>query len=615
VLPTRSRLRLAEAILAVGVLAGVLAPIAKAGDTWVLDRARTNVAPVPLSATDGPGIVQLTGSGTQTRLTLTCGPPDTPPCGDQAGEPKLPLTAPVGIDVDERNDTLLVTDSGGYSGTIPGFSNCMGGNGCGALLRVNPATGVVQVVAGPDEPGNHELEDPYDVLIRPELNDALVADQGTTRIIRVDLATHAQTVFNVVPPPAAPGENNYPGGLRSPWGLARDPRNGDILVVNAGNPAPPPNCTGSNAPGPNGFCQHEFSIPVPPECNAVSGYILRLSSTGVQKQLYCNPLFSGSGSASPFVKTGGPRNAVVDASGDIFVVDPNVYANATHLSLGDSSGYGAVLEIDPTTGLVDPVTAGGSMATGSGIDFSYAGSRLVLADETLFPYGQGGCGEGCGGVIQVNPDGGAQATLAARAPNGWWIDPIDLAVDHDGGGPPDLAPVTVPEFLQLQRDEGKPTVETRGVSLPVFPLQNGSVISVYCVSKSCRGKRRQSLVRRISVPPGRTRMTLSIGISQKGKPFAGATKRCRKCALKWASQHIISVTRHGANGRFYELGIAPGGAPVTVRRSGCLRPGQTSPIPAPPKKKRSATTSSKRKKKKTKKRKRVSPVIACPTAG
>lgn len=603
--PTRATVRLAKAALAVGLVVALFAPGAHAGDTWVLDRARSNVPPVPLTATDGPGIVRLTDGLGQTRLTLTCALPDDPPCGDEAGEPKLPLTAPVGIDVDERDDTLLVTDSGGYSGTIPGFSDCTGGNHCGALLRVFPNTGVVKLIAGPDGPGPYELEDPYDVLIRPELNDALIADPGTTRIIRVDLATRIQSVFNVVP---APVESNYPGGLRSPWGLARDPRNGDILVVNAGNPLPPSNCT----VGANGFCPHEFSIPVPPQCNALNGYVLRLSNTGIQKQLYCSLLFSGGGTSSPFVKTGGPRNAVVDASGDIFVVDPNIYANAAHLGLGDSSGYGAVLRIDPDTGVVEPVTAGGVMATASGIDFSPTEPRLMLADETLFPYFQGGCGEGCGGVIKVNPDGGAQTTLAPRAANGWWIDPIDLAVDRDGAGPPDISPVTVPEFLQLKRDEGQPMAGSRAVSVPVFPLQTGSVISVRCISKWCRGKSRKKLARRIVVPPGTTKMTLTFGTTKKGKSFALATKRCRKCIKKWASQEL-SVTRPGSNGRFYKVQTSGGNTPITILDSGCLRPGETSSIPVskPSKNGRAAGKHGK----KRKKRKRASPVIPCPTAG
>jgi hypothetical protein len=211
-------------------------------------------------------------------------------------------------------------------------------------------------------------------------------------------------------------------------------------------------------------------------------------------------------------------------------------------------------------------------------------------------------------VIQINADGGAQQTIATRGA-GAWIDPIDIAVDRDGLPTPTLRTKTVPEFLHVDREEGSPAATSTGVSVPLFPLQQGSLISVYCVgNKACPGHEARHLVRRFTVPAARSKVTLAIG-TQGRVPTASISvcKHWPNCPPKQKVKHL-SVTvskgkphhakrsvassakkkgkkkkkkkrkssRAGVNGRYYDL-LLTGNAnqALQITGSGCLQPGET----------------------------------------
>lgn len=515
---------------------GFLAPAAQAGDTFVLDYARTDVPP-----TTEEGIARVAG-GAQSRLALTY-------LGGAAD-----FSDPVGIDVDETDGTLLVTDSGGYAEPYD-FGLCEF-NGCGALLRVDPGAQTATLIAGPSSPGGNRLSNPYGVIYRPPpLDDALVAETGSGRVIRVDLATGGQSTFNLS------------SGLRAPWGIAVDPTNGDVLVANTG-------CVTCDNP----FNPAEIPAPpfvVPAECAGVGnrGFVMRFSSAGALKTMYCSPDLLH------------PRNLVVDGSGAIFVVDPFAYATPAHVA--DETGFGTVFRIDPASREISPVTAGGSLATVSGIDFNVAGTRLLLADETLSPPA-GPCPNGCGGVVQLNADGGAQTVLEQREAGGDWIDPIALAVDRDGAAAPTLTTPTVPEFLHLERDEGGADPIPAGARVPIFPLREGSEVLVYCLgNKECPGKKPRTLVRRFAVPVATSKLLLTL--ARTGGALANPAKpSCRRCKKEVVVKPRKTPRAAGSalNGRFVDLRITRDPLkPIVVQKTGCLAPGATTPLPRKPKKK------------------------------
>jgi hypothetical protein len=444
------------------------APAALAGPTWVLDRARSDVAP-----TTEPGVVKVE-SGVQTRLSLVAD--GTPP-------PILPLTAPVGIDVDETTGYVYITDSGGYMGGYDfGTMSCTG-NDCGALIRIDPTNSHATLVAGPTpDPHDNYLPNPYGLLIRSS-TEALIADPGRTAVVSVNLTTGMQTLFN-----EKSTGNTYPGGLRSPWDVARDP-SGDILVVNTGNAAEPPDTT-CVTPAPNGWCPNEFDIPVPANCQSSRGFVMRYDSNGQQEAIYCSTRFAK------------PRHAVVDANGTIFVTDPAADES------DDDGGFGTLFQINPNAGTVEPLSGGNSFATVSGLDFSLDGTRLVTSDETLFPYGSGGCTGGCGGIVQVNPVGGDQAVLEMREANGYWIDPIDIAVDRDEEATPSFATDTTPLYLQpvARTDVADPTA----ASVTVTPVRSGSTVTLICAEAGCQDKSGRQLKRTFAVAAGQSALDVPL---------------------------------------------------------------------------------------------------------
>ena len=526
----------------VAFLLACLVPVAKAGDTYVLDRVR---APTP--PTSSPGIVRLDSGLGQTRLNLFAAGPGV----------ELPMHEPVGIDVNEVTHTLLVTDAGGEEGGYPGetdFGPCYA-KSCGALLSIDPASGATTLLAGPGGPGVNRLENPYGVLVRPRHGDALVADQGTGRIISVDLATGMQSVFK-------PQGSPEPRGLRAPWGLAEDPTNEDILVANAGV---------ANNP----LKQGELSFTAPGECLSNRGFVLRVSSSGEQKRLYCDPAFRR------------PRDVLVNGDGTVFVVDPiTEYALSPVESAQSIVGFGGVFQIDPNTGVTQLAAAGGSMSTPSAIDFNYAGTSLLLADETLFPF-EPPCVSGCGGVIDLNPDGGSQSIVSKRGAQGeTYVDPIAIAVDRDGQATPSLKVRTVPNFFQnIERPEGEPTTTAKAVkALPFFPVKEESKILILCIQGACtrqvHGKQRPRVIKSVRVPANINKEIVYFRGGVLVRLGGGkGNKKGHKSDTSSApvpNVYEATVSRSGFRGRFQDFSVrtVPGGNAKVILRpnSGCLRP-------------------------------------------
>jgi hypothetical protein len=486
---------------------------AAVNDIYALDIARTS-PPSKLIKVDPVTFGQV-------NLNLVAGLP----------APELPMNQPVGIDVDESAGanvgTVFVAVSEGYAGnyrfTPAGTPVPCTNGGCGALLRVdpsNPNAATTTVISGPSTEGDDNFwENPYDVLWRPGANDVLVSDNSTTRLISVNPANGNQTIFSKTAA-GDPDPGGGLGGMRAPWSIARDPTNGDILVVNTG--VGPFNSTG----GPcqpdetiHTYCRFDPSqfsdIDVPDACNDVPaghltdppqpgevnhGFILRLSSTGQHKQLYCS---------KNLIR---PRDIAVDSNGTIFVTDPMAIKVNPNVNDPAAVGYGVLFEINPDSGAVSPVeplSAGSSFATPSGLDFTPTGGHLLLSDETLFPF-QGPCVNGCGGLIDVKPDGGQQTVVSSRtvpSASSNYLDPIDVTVDRGGSSPPSVGITSVPRFLDPSdtRVERQPTSNgARVTSLPLLPIRSGSRVTLVCLEAGCTQSNGHQLSKEFPVPPGQT---------------------------------------------------------------------------------------------------------------
>ena len=452
----------------------------------------------------------------QTPLTLTAGVP----------APELPMVQPVSIDVDQATltqGTLLVAVSDGYVGKyrftpsdpVPGLTTCNGG--CGALLRIDPSnTGAATttVVSGPPTEGTDNYwENPYGVLSRPVEGDILVTDNSTTRVISVNPANGNQTVFSKLADGTTPDPGGVNSPMRAPWGIARDPTNGDILVVSTGvGPDASQGCDSGN-----NFCRFDENafkyngMEVPgansPDCQGNRGYVIRLSSLGVMKQVYCSPNFKR------------PRDITVDGNGTIFVTDPMAVKINPNLNDQAAVGYGVLFEIPHGSSAVEPVSAGSLFAAPSGLDINPGGSRLLVSDETL-NQPSAGCPDGCGGLLTVNPNGGQQSVVSSRTvppSSNNYVDPIDVTVDRGTGSTPALTLNTIPAFLdpldvqpnnpvQARPERAAITSQGRITVLPLVPLRDGTTVTVTCLDPVCKGQSAPP----VHVPAGAIDFPLSI---------------------------------------------------------------------------------------------------------
>lgn len=104
-----------------------------------------------------------------------------------------------------------------------------------------------------------------------------------------------------------------------------------------------------------------------------------------------------------------PHGIVVDSLGRILVVDVNAFG-----------GPGGVVRINPTTGQQTVISQGGNFSTPVGIALEADGD-IVVADDDAF--------NGRGGVIRVNPSTGAQTVVSQ---GGDFVDPYGIGVRANG---------------------------------------------------------------------------------------------------------------------------------------------------------------------------------------
>lgn len=152
--------------------------------------------------------------------------------------------------------------------------------------------------------------------------------------------------------------------------------------------------------------------------------------------------------AQTVISSGGhlifPGGVAIDGNGDFLVVD--------HQTPG---GSGYVLRIDPQTGAQTIVSSGGSFVDPTDIAIDENGD-LLIADANAFG---GLCPlRGCGGIIRVDPETGAQTTVSAL---GIFTNPLSIAIEADGS----LLVVDAhaftglpPRLIRVDPDTGKQTL-------------------------------------------------------------------------------------------------------------------------------------------------------------
>jgi hypothetical protein len=410
-----------------GTLAAPTAASATPGDTYALDIARPHGLNDPT-----PGrIIQIDPASGQEIREVPVNPPAEP------------LHAPVGIAIDAYG-YLIVADTDGYNPTYTIGPYTYGGttqgpygpyectNGCGAVLRINPADGSSQVLSTGPLWGN-----PSSVLLPPDRDlyddgggpedELLVLDTAERAVIRVDVRQPANanqsylyenysSVNKDVNPAAVPGSRT---GLRNPWDFARDPdRPNELLITNIGvrqadgSALGEPlegvaDCDDDANPG-NGFAEPD-------------GYIARLdATTGKINDYICDPEFRK------------PRGIVVASGERMFVTDPFAAGRDDN----GVSRFAGVFRV--TDRNVEMLSLGGDLQTPSGLSFTYGGNGLLVADESSYPPPIRDCagGGGCGGVLALSPLSGDQSRYSPPGPATLFRDPIDVAVDRQGAPRP-----------------------------------------------------------------------------------------------------------------------------------------------------------------------------------
>ncbi len=307
------------------------------------------------------GVIRVDpASGIRTTVSENSSPPGGPS-----------FTGPEGIALEPDGD-ILIGDYEAFGGT-------------GAVIRVDPATGVRTTVSENSSPaGGASFSDPTGL----ELDSAgriIVADfdafGGTGGVIRVDPVTGVRTTVS---------ENSSPAGGPSfddPADVAFE-ADGDILVVD-----------GAAFGGTGGVIRVD---PV----------------TGVRTTVSENSSPAGGPSFA------NPLGIVLEADGDMLVSDAQAFG-----------GTGGVIRVDSVTGARSTVTsnaliAGPSLDDPFGIALDPSG-QIVIADASAFGGG--------GGVLRVDPATGARTTVSENAaPSGApaFVDPLGVAVEPASGSPP-----------------------------------------------------------------------------------------------------------------------------------------------------------------------------------
>jgi DNA-binding beta-propeller fold protein YncE len=233
------------------------------------------------------------------------------------------------------------------------------------------------------------------LTVRP--GDLLLVDKDTDpagAVIHINPGTGAQTVLS------------SGGYFDDPLGIALAP-DGTIFVTDAGHGdwrfrrpedekiiQVDPGTGTQTLVSTGGWLLSPFGIAVEPSGNLIvadrQGRLVRINRhTGQQTLLAAGGYFSD------------PKQVKITPQGDILVAD-------TH-ALG---GTGAIIQVDPHTGAQSIRAAGGYFVDPFGLAVAADGT-LFIADFSAFG-GCGGPGDGCGGIIRVDPSKAIQPVTLYR---------------------------------------------------------------------------------------------------------------------------------------------------------------------------------------------------------
>lgn len=525
-------------VLAAGI-AVVPAADAAPRDVYVLDIGRV----LGDNATAAPGrIVQVNGvTGAELREIVP------------SGEGVEQLTNPVGITVDAEGH-LIVADTDGYNATyrIPndtGNYECV--NGCGAVLRINPATGAAQVLSrGP------YWANPSAVLLPPDgsvvddgggpEDEFFVTDTGEWAVWRVD--PHAPPNENQTPlfiKWTAPGESSAErtDGLRLPWDIARDPDTNDLLITNGG-------VRGTAAESSRPLLGQPGCDDDPgPALAEYDGYIVRMSTAGEIREYICDSDFRR------------PRGIVAATRSRWFVSDP--------FAIGSSgSDYAGVFAVDNRD--ADLLILGRPLETPSGISFSYEGQGLLVADEAALPPASRDCGSnagGCGAVFGLNPVSGDPTVFSPQGAPLFFRDPIDVAVDR-AGAPAPLQGKPRRRHVRLFNVAVESEIHPDGIArLVLAGVGDGTKLRLTCLSADCSttDEKRAKAVDDHA----------SFGFGEAGKRAAPKLTGKFRVAVFTKRRNLRAQPKKArVFGRFRVFRFTAGPHPAIERvKQGCLEPG------------------------------------------
>jgi hypothetical protein len=265
----------------------------------------------------------------------------------------------------------------------------------GAVFKLNAATGERAMITSAGK-----LVRPYGIALEAN-GDVLVSDTGAQAIIRINSLTGSQTVV-------ATG-----GRLGVPYGIAVDAK-GNILVANgeailrlnpvAGQPVV---VSAGGRFGSSGG--HPLAVAVVENGDLIvasvgsPSEVLRVNSrNGVQAVL----------SQGPYLKN---PQAIAVSGNDIYVTD---------VATPDGNfGVGIVIRVDLSTGIQTLVSSAGNLVGPVGIAIDQNGQLVVGDPYTINPDSRDLYD---GGIIRINPVGGAQTLIARGQEN--YVNPRGVAV-------------------------------------------------------------------------------------------------------------------------------------------------------------------------------------------
>jgi HYR domain/NHL repeat len=106
-----------------------------------------------------------------------------------------------------------------------------------------------------------------------------------------------------------------------------------------------------------------------------------------------------------------PAGIAIASNGDIIVADVNTFG----VSPFNGVPGGAIIRVNPVTGVQTVVSSGGSFFDPAGVAVSST-DQLLVADFNSFFGGGDACGGGIGAVFRVDPSTGAQTVIAVGGP-------------------------------------------------------------------------------------------------------------------------------------------------------------------------------------------------------